>query len=714
MNVIIDKILYFTENSDNHQSKLEICKLFQIIAIKLKNFEDKNFFNKLIENYFEKITSKLEFYCQDRVHKVQILAKEAFSEWNSLKSNKNEPQDPSNNKYADRSNKLNLLRSMSKLNKAKCISPDNIKSEIYNKGIGVLMKTTNFLTNRESSSSKFSSNSKLSRSISMKKNKTDSFKNFIKEIKTVNAINKVTNKFQIFFKENENVKVNNDLNEHADEKKDQIFQQTRKKSINNSYEKIEPSHKSDEIRPDKNLEKIDEENANNSYEKPIINEEFGEANSLNNSLERCCEINDENKEGVEKIDEFNNNKEENKINEENHFKNDPMEEINQSNNPVPQSINIKEKLKKNKDKTKQAKSDQSKACEINKNTQDSFDKKSPQKKETEQKISQLENFFPNDLEAINNDSINDLNSFTKNNTSSKSINKESDKLNKNNHSPFKDLLDKHDDNSINRTNVKINEALKDTFREKNLSEKQAKIDNERNKNSLSSNQELNKKISRSFNQNKLKFKDENLNKTESSPHKPNIKIGTNETKVKELDYEKGSRYENEFNSTEVINKRENKSNSFKTDLNNKNNSQNSNEKEIEKSENSPIKLDNSNKEKGLDIYASILKKIIGSFEKMSQTFEKNIEKKLNTLNGKLLSLEKMVNERQKSKLIKMTENTIKVQDSVETVDFEKHSIQKNMTSEINSIWSQALQFVKNEQHEEGYKTILTSGILNLK
>jgi hypothetical protein len=716
MNIIIDKILDFSENSDHHQSKLEICKLFQIIAVKLKNFEDKNFINKFNQNYFEKILSKIELYCQDRVHKVQILAKETLSEWNSLKTIQNGTQEPSNNKFADRSNKLNLLRSMSKINKAKCISPDNIKSEIYNKGIGVLMKTANFLTNRELSSSKLSSNSKISKSINVKKNKTDSFKNFIKQIKTVNGSNKVPNKFQIFFKEKENIKGNNDLNEPAHENKDHKNQHTRKKSKNSSNEKIEHStpHKSEEIKPEDNFDKIDDENANNSYEKPIINEELGEIKSLDNSLERCCEIKDENKEGVEKIDDHNNNKEDKKTDEENHVNNDPKEEMNHSCNPVPQSINIKEKLKKNKDIIKLAESDKSKAIDVNKNTQNSFDNISPQKKETHQKISQLENFFPNDLEAINNDSINDFNSFTKNNTSSKSLHKESDKLNRNNRSPDKDLSGKHDNSNINRTNIKINEALPSTFSEKNFSNNQAKIDHERNNKSLSSNQGLNQKISKSFIQNKLPLEDENLNKTESPPFKPNKKIGTNNTKDKESTYVKKSRDEKEFNSMELVNKGENKSNSFKTDLIGKNNPHNSNLNEKEISENFPIKLDNSNREKGLDIYTSILKKIIGSFEKMSQTFEKNIEKKLNTLNSKLISLEKKVKERQKCKLIKMTENTIKVQDSVETVDLDKHTIQNNTTSEINSIWTQALQFVKNEQHEEGYKTILTSGIHNLK
>ena len=44
--------------------------------------------------------------------------------------------------------KLNLLRNLSKINKTQDHSPENLKDEIYNKGIGNVMKTANFMKSR--------------------------------------------------------------------------------------------------------------------------------------------------------------------------------------------------------------------------------------------------------------------------------------------------------------------------------------------------------------------------------------------------------------------------------------------------------------------------------------------------------------------------------------------------------------------------------------
>ncbi len=134
---IYDKLTFTLYNSQNYLTKIEICKIFKGIAKVLITLIDSltGFFNG-------EVIIALQFASKDKIHKVQQAGQEALNEWYILESRfleieKKKSQFKSNTcddeiGSKNSSNKFNLLRNLSKLNKFN--TNDQVKQEIYSKG----------------------------------------------------------------------------------------------------------------------------------------------------------------------------------------------------------------------------------------------------------------------------------------------------------------------------------------------------------------------------------------------------------------------------------------------------------------------------------------------------------------------------------------------------------------------------------------------------
>lgn len=218
---IYERVMHILSSNSSgiYQTKIECCNILSCIAkIKLNKNE-----------FFDKILAHLKSACNDRVSKVQIAANQTLRLWldnGEINDNygKNEGKtfpdgitnEKSKTKNESKSNKLNLLRNLSKLNKDKegalknYFSPDKIKEEIYNKGIGSILKTEKFLSNRASSALRTKFEIKKHNKETDKMNKTcmskssDLFKSLKRESKNKlrNSGEDRENNIKIFFKEN--------------------------------------------------------------------------------------------------------------------------------------------------------------------------------------------------------------------------------------------------------------------------------------------------------------------------------------------------------------------------------------------------------------------------------------------------------------------------------------------------------------------------------
>lgn len=181
---IYEKLIFTLNNSKtSYQTKIICLNIFTLIGKNLKNVV-----NLIIGYYQNEITLTLQKCTSDRVHKVQIAANEALNEWRELEKiheeiekkkmrvgeginiyNHHIDQLKDNAVVEDnikKMDKLNLLRNLSKINKNNSftnlnigeinknnsdpytILTENFKEEIYKKGIGNVMKLSNFIKNK--------------------------------------------------------------------------------------------------------------------------------------------------------------------------------------------------------------------------------------------------------------------------------------------------------------------------------------------------------------------------------------------------------------------------------------------------------------------------------------------------------------------------------------------------------------------------------------
>jgi hypothetical protein len=134
---IYDKLTFTLYNTQNYLTKIEVCKIFKGIACVLTNLSDSliGFFNR-------EVITALQFASKDKVHKVQQAGQEALNQWYVLESlflEIEKKKSQLKNTFCHEeisskpsSNKLNILRNLSKLNKYN--TNDNVKQEIYSKG----------------------------------------------------------------------------------------------------------------------------------------------------------------------------------------------------------------------------------------------------------------------------------------------------------------------------------------------------------------------------------------------------------------------------------------------------------------------------------------------------------------------------------------------------------------------------------------------------
>lgn len=181
---IYEKLVFTLNNSKtNYQTKIICLNIFTYIGKNLKNVV-----NLIIGYYQNEITLTLQKCTSDRVHKVQIAAIEALNEWRELEKIHEEIEKKKmrvgeginiynhhidqlkDNVIVDENikkmDRLNLLRNLSKINKNNSytnlnigeinkknsdpytILTENFKEEIYKKGIGNVMKLSNFIKNK--------------------------------------------------------------------------------------------------------------------------------------------------------------------------------------------------------------------------------------------------------------------------------------------------------------------------------------------------------------------------------------------------------------------------------------------------------------------------------------------------------------------------------------------------------------------------------------
>ena len=136
---IYEKLIDSISTTQNYLTKIEICKIFKLLAKTISNISE------LVIGYYNKeIIITLQNVAKDKVHKVQIAAHDALNEWLSLEKiflesekkksmeKKSRYEEQETNLPNNGHSKLNILRNLSKLNK--CSSPDLTNDEIYSKG----------------------------------------------------------------------------------------------------------------------------------------------------------------------------------------------------------------------------------------------------------------------------------------------------------------------------------------------------------------------------------------------------------------------------------------------------------------------------------------------------------------------------------------------------------------------------------------------------
>jgi hypothetical protein len=205
---IYERILHIlsSNNSSIYQTKIECCNILSSLAkIKLNKNE-----------FYEKILGCLKNACNDRVSKVQIAANQALKLWLDEGEDNTDTDKSKTPNNGTKLNKLNLLRNLSKMNKdkdkgtyTKTFSPDKIREEIYTKGIGSMIKTEKFLSNRANSALRTKFEIKKGNKEKEKMNKTcmskssDLFKSMKRENKNKlrSSGDDRDNNIKIYFKE---------------------------------------------------------------------------------------------------------------------------------------------------------------------------------------------------------------------------------------------------------------------------------------------------------------------------------------------------------------------------------------------------------------------------------------------------------------------------------------------------------------------------------
>jgi hypothetical protein len=205
---IYERIIHIlsSNNSSIYQTKIECCNILSSLAkIKLNKNE-----------FYEKILVCLKNSCNDRVSKVQIAANQALKLWLDESEDNTDTDKSKTPNNGSKLNKLNLLRNLSKMNKdkdkgtlTKAFSPDKIREEIYTKGIGSMIKTENFLSNRANSALRTKFEIKKGNKEKEKMNKTcmskssDLFKSMKRENKNKlrSSGDDRDNNIKIYFKE---------------------------------------------------------------------------------------------------------------------------------------------------------------------------------------------------------------------------------------------------------------------------------------------------------------------------------------------------------------------------------------------------------------------------------------------------------------------------------------------------------------------------------
>jgi hypothetical protein len=217
---IYERLVFTLNNSKtSYQTKIVCLNIFTFIAKNLKNVV-----NLIIGYYQTEIILTLQNCTSDRVHKVQVAANEALKEWRKIEkiheemekkkmrvgegiNNFNHPLDPlGENIFIDegvkKMDKLNLLRNLSKMNKNNSFSnlkaseinkrdsdpytvlTENFKEEIYKKGIGNVLKLSNFIKNKNNQdlrpSSSLSNLNRNKKSLSPAKQVKEDINNYLK------------------------------------------------------------------------------------------------------------------------------------------------------------------------------------------------------------------------------------------------------------------------------------------------------------------------------------------------------------------------------------------------------------------------------------------------------------------------------------------------------------------------------------------------------
>ena len=684
--IIIEKLLTLVDKTSNYQSKLNICKVFLNIALNLKCYQDKTFSTNFNKKYSERVINSLKICVQDRAHTVKVSGNEAINEWHDLDKN---IEGNSEIKSGDRVNKLSLLRNMSKLNKAKGSTPQNIKNEIYSKGIRVLLRTAKLSPNRDLSSGK--TQQKGYKSFSIEKKNSSTLKNFINQIKSQNKINnKKIEDFQIFFKEKENLNFKNEIfkeEEFNADNADQI-EVLEKKSfdIPNSSDllvkkqgKLQKSTKNQELentisqRVEINEEKDDNENEDviernqDKFENNNVISDHKENNEKINSNFNSAESNNDskliNEKSLNPVDEI--------INKSNSKSNLNLSHKNHKNDIFTLRNDLQEKLDYSQD--------------ISSNN------KSISKKETLKGISKIGKIVKEDnvdKKSKISDSNSLLSEIPKNEEKSGKISKICENFAKN-------LKNLKKENNEHRELLNDSEILKHDEKE---------ISNEIFLNSNSKNEH------------KKELSIEKKNKSNE------ISINNQENHYLNLDSNfKGRSKENSINNKNedkiIYNKSNNSRSKGLVDNKQSNNLEESitNEKknnQIDLKENNSI----SNSKFQLDL--SVLKVLKTSFEKMSFEFDNKLKDYLSKLSSKIDNLE------QKVKAIKKVRQLDLVQVR-KTIEYKrgnssnklnepqiKDECRENLADkDVPTIWNESINLIKNNHFEEAYKLILSSGIL---
>lgn len=270
-------------DSGDYLAKIGCCSILNSLAFKLIETRNK-------VDYSQSIIEALNYASKDRVLKVQIAASETLSRWNMLIEEKEETKTEPRSKMS----KLNLLRNLSKIQKDNKIimSSKEIRKEIYEVGIGKLLRTASFIGNREGNTIK-KTKMKLTQLRGLSPKKTgETFKQFIMSNRSL-LKNKAQAKdhFQIYcskypWGEEEDDKENQveDIINNNKEKIGTIqFEKEEIKEgdqcVNNNEEEI----KENEEQMKENVEEEEKEDNDNKYNEDDAENQYNEYDDNNNN-----------------------------------------------------------------------------------------------------------------------------------------------------------------------------------------------------------------------------------------------------------------------------------------------------------------------------------------------------------------------------------------------------------------------------------------------